>query len=296
MGFIRSGFVFIFAIVLFLTLFAGNLFLTLDWSLDYNHVSPYIQNLSNDLAKDSGNKGTILSEYDIKKYLCENQNMSPIEFTLDNETMVVPCEIIKEGGKSVIEYLINESIPIYYYKNYSCNLLDCVQKEGQPFALVSQHAKDYWKGKFYSTLLISLIIFVLIFLFVKEKHSAFILAGIMTIFSAIPFNQITWLLSLLPDLLPLNIIPIFFTQAGSVFILMLVIGIILISLGIGIKFFDWGMKLNELIKKIFKRKDKEDKNENKEKITKDELKKIIEKEVKEELKKEKDKKKKTKKN
>jgi len=298
MGFIRGGIVFILAIALFFGLFVGNLFLALNWSLKYNHVSPYIQNLSNDFATSSGNKGTILGNYESQKYLCQNENASPIEFTLDEEKIVVPCETVNEGGKSVIGYLINESIPFYYYKDYNCSLIDCIKTEKAPFALVSKTAKDYWKEKFYSTLLISLIIFALIFLFIKEKHSSFILAGIISIFSAIPFRQISWLLSLLPDLLPFRILPIFFTEAGNVFILMLIIGIALISIGIGIKFFNWGMKLNEFIRKAFKKKDKKQEEE----ITKENLKNLIDKEIestvnkKEKTKKEKSTSKKSKKN
>lgn len=286
MGFIRSGLVFILAIALFIALFVGNLFLTLNWSLDYNHVSPYIQNISSDLASSSGSKAIILQDYESKKILCQIQNNTSLNFSLNEEKISVPCEVVNTGAKPVIEYVINESIPLYYYKNYNCTLIDCVQKENQPLALVSQNAKNYWGKEFSSLLIISLIIFGLLFLFVKEKYSAFVLAGIMTIFSAIPFRQITWILSLLPDLLPFKVIPIFFTESGSVFVLMLIIGILLISIGIGIKFFDWGMKLNGLIRKAFKRKDKKIEEES----SKEDLNDLVEKKVKEELKKSKSKK------
>ncbi len=296
MGFIRSGIVFILAIALFLGLFVGNLFLTLNWSLDYNHVSPYIQNISNDLAQSSGAKAIILQEYNSKNSLCNSQNKTSLNFSFNEEEIIVPCEEVNNGAKSVIEYVINESVPLYYYKNYNCSLIDCVQKENQPLALVSQNAKDYWGKQFYSVIILCLIAFGLLFIFVKEKHNAFVLAGIMTIFSAIPFRQITWILSLLPDLLPFKIIPIFFTEAGSVFTFMLILGIILISLGIGIKFFDWGMKLDGLIRKTFKRKDKEKKIEKEEEIKTEEINEIVEKKVKEELNKKEKTKKKNKKN
>lgn len=276
MGVIRGGLAFVLALGLFFTLFAANLFLTISWSLDYNHVSPYIQNVSNNLAQTSGEKGILLQNYEAKKILCSSNNETnqSISFLFQKEKISVPCEIINSGGKNTIEYVINESIPLYYYKNYSCSLINCVQ-EGKPLALVSQTAKDYWQQKFNSTILISLVIFALMFLFIKRKYKVFILGGILTIFSAIPMKQITWVLSLLPDLLPFKVIPIFFTESSSVFTIMIILGIILVSIGIGLKFFNWGMKINELTKKIFKRKNAEEKENIKEK----KLKNLIDKEI-----------------
>ncbi|HIH52076.1 MAG TPA: hypothetical protein HA284_00900, partial [Nanoarchaeota archaeon] len=274
MGFIRSGVVFILAIALFLGLFVGNLFLTLNLSLEYDQVSPYIQNLSEDFAMSSGSKALILQNYETKKILCQKGDQVSLDFTFDTEKIAVPCEVINKDGKSVIEFVINESIPIYYYKDYNCTFIECIQTKGESLALISEKAKTYWEEKFYSVALISLIIFVLLFIFVKEKHSAFILSGIMVIFSAIPFRQITWLLSLLPEFLPFKIIPIFFTKAADVFMIMIILGILLISLGIGIKFFDWGIKLNELIKSIFKKDPTQE-------LTKEEVKEIAGEKVKE---------------
>ncbi|PIN71345.1 hypothetical protein CO153_02430 [Candidatus Pacearchaeota archaeon CG_4_9_14_3_um_filter_30_11] len=285
MGFIRSGVVFILAIALFLDLFVGNLFLTLNLSLEYDQVSPYIQNLSEDFAMSSGSKALILQNYETKKILCQKGDQVSLDFTFDTEKIAVPCEVINKDGKSVIEFVINESIPIYYYKDYNCTFIECIQTKGESLALISEKAKTYWEKKFYSVALISLIIFVLLFIFVKEKHSAFILSGIIVIFSAIPFRQITWLLSLLPEFLPFKITPIFFTKAADVFMIMIILGIILISLGIGIKFFDLGIKLNELIKSIFKKDLTQE-------LTKEEVKEIAGEKVKEELKKEKKKSKK----
>lgn len=283
MGLIRSSLIFVLAVGLFIALFAANLFLTLNWSLEYSHVSPYIQNISSETATTSGNKAIILRDYESKKFLCEFQNESTINFTFEEDKISVPCAILNESPEYVANYVINKSVDNYYYKDYNCTLLDCLEKENQPLAMVSQNARDYWKKEFYSTIIISLVIFGFLFLFVREKHSAFILGGIITIFSAIPFRQITYILSLLPNILPFKVIPIFFSESGSVFILMLVLGIILFSIGIGIRFFDWGIKLNNFVRKKLKKspKEKEEKNSNK-----NDLDSIIEKKVKEELKKE----------
>jgi len=281
MGFIRSIFVFIFAVGLFFSLFAANLFLTISLSLNYNNAAPYIKNVSNKLAQNSGEKAIILRDYDNKKILCSEANFSEkeINITFEEEKISVPCGVIQKGANSVIDYTLNKSVDYYYYKNYECTFLDCIQTQDSTLALVSQTAKDYWQNKFNSTILIAIALFALLFLFIKEKYSSFVLGGILTIFAAIPFKQITWVLSLFPDLLPFKIIPVFFTKSTTVFTIMLIIGTILIAIGIGIKFFGWGLKISDLFRKLFKKKDKKEKS----KIDEDEIKEIVKKEVTEEL-------------
>jgi len=281
MGFIRGAFVFVFAIGIFFSLFAANLFLTISLSLNYNNAAPYLKNVSNELAQNSGEKAIILKEYDNKKILCSETNFSEkeINITFKEEKIPVPCEVIQKGANSVIDYTLNKSVDYYYYKNYECTFLECIQTKDPTLALVSQTAKDYWQNKFNSTILIAIALFALLFLFIKEKYSSFVLGGILTIFAAMPFKQITWVLSLIPDLLPFKIIPVFFTESTTVFTIMLVLGIILIAIGIGIKFFDWGLKISNLFRKLVKKKDKEEKN----KIDEDKIKEIVEKEVTEEL-------------
>ena len=288
MGLIRGGLTFIIALALFFTLFAANLFLTISWSLDYNNVSPYIKNVSNEMATNSGDKGIVLQEYDTEKFSCQNglnNSEKYVNFSFTNEQVGVPCNTVNEGGKAVVDYLVNQSVEKYYYQNYSCSLLDCVQN-GEPLALVSQTAKEYWQQKFNSMILISLVAFVLLFLFSKKKYNAFILSGVLTIFSAIPFREITFILSYLPDLLPFKIIPVFFTESDSVFIIGIIAGIVIISIGIGLRFFKLGMKVNKFIHKLFKRKNKE------EKLTKENIKEIVDEEIKSAVKKSKTKKKK----
>jgi len=178
MGFIRSGVVFILAIALFLGLFVGNLFLTLNLSLEYDQVSPYIQNLSEDFAMSSGSKALILQNYETKKILCQKGDQVSLDFTFDTEKIAVPCEVINKDGKSVIEFVINESIPIYYYKDYNCTFIECIQTKGESLALISEKAKTYWEEKFYSVALISLIIFVLLFIFRVTGEAATLMMSV----------------------------------------------------------------------------------------------------------------------
>jgi len=277
MGFIRGSVVFILTVLLFIALFLGNIFLTLNWSLDYNNVQPYLKNLTNNLAKDSGSKALLLQEYNSKRIICSEK--ISINLTFEGNQIQIPCDIINKDAKLTIDYVINETIPKIYYKSYKCKFLDCLKTENQPLVLISEKGKEYWGDKFYSVFLISLIIFALLFLFVKEKHSSFILAGTMIIFSAIPFKQIIWLLSLIPEVLPFKIMPIFFSESSRVFLVMLILGIFFIAFGIGFSFFKWGRRINNILSKIIGKIKKNGDEEPQEKLTKNDIEEMVKKEI-----------------
>ncbi|MDP3966037.1 MAG: hypothetical protein Q8Q04_00725 [archaeon] len=286
MGFIRGVFVLILTLFLFVSLFLSNLFLVLSWSLDYDNVAPYIKNTSIEMAQDSGSAGEFIENYEKKRFLCSNQDS--VNITFDSEEIVIPCEIINEGGKASLEYAVERTIPDKYYLDYDCSLFECLKNENNEFVLVSEYAKEYWAEKFRITMLISIGLFLLIFLSLGKKHSAFTIAGIMVILSSLPFKEITWLASFSPEFLPFNTLPLFFSESNAVFTLMLMIGILLILVGMGFAFFKFGIKLSNWIDSIFSKMKKEKGNEESdEKVTKEEVKKIVEKELREKLNKEK---------
>ena len=253
MGFIRGGIVFLLATGLFITLLMGNIFLTLNWSLEYDNVEPYIKNLTDEITGDSGSKGEILEEYEIEKVLCSTQES--VTFTFEENEITIPCEVINQGSKAVIDYAVEDTIPKFYYKKYDCEFLNCLRTENQPLVLISETAKEYWGSKFQTMLLLSAILFALIFLFVKEKHTALTLTGVLIIFTALPFKQISWLLSFIPEILPFNIVPMFFTESNNVFLMMLIIGILFLAIGLSFNFFKLGMKIHEFYTKYIKKKD-----------------------------------------
>ena len=283
MGIMKGGLVFLLAILLFISLFLSNLFLILSWSLSYNNVAPYIKNITTEMAQTSGNSGEFLQDYENKRFSCTFQ--SSINLTLDSEGVTIPCEIINKGSKATLDYAIEGIVPKKYYKSYECQLFACLKSEESELVLVSEHARDYWTEKFKLTFLISLGLFLLIFLSLKGGHSAFTISGIIIILSSLPFKQISWILSIAPEFFPYKALPLFFSKSGTIFILMLITGIIFILVGIGIGFFKWGLKLNGFINSILAKtkKDEKKEKESKEKATKEEIEELVKEEVKEEL-------------
>ena len=282
MGFIRSILLIGVSILLFLSLFIGNIFLTLSWSLEYETVKPQMISLVEDLANNEGLFESVNKNFYSMTTYC--QNNSEYVFAQEGYTFVIPCENILLGPEEVIKYSIANLVTQMYYEEYDCNFWECVKLADKPFVLVSEKAKDYWKSKFYLILMITIGLIILSFLLTEQKSNFMIILGGLIIFSSLPFMKINSLLSLISPESIMNFLPIFFIRSYNVFLIMFIIGLSVLILGIGLKFINIGFKLTNFFSKIqeidstsLKKGDSEiPKVEN---MTKEEITKIIKEEV-----------------
>src|SRR3989339_539853 len=282
MGFIRSILLIGVSILLFLSLFIGNIFLTLSWSLEYETVKPQMISLVEDLANNEGLFESVNKNFYSMTTYC--QNNSEYVFAQEGYTFVIPCENILLGPEEVIKYSIANLVMQMYYEEYDCNFWDCVKSTDKPFVLVSEKAKDYWKSKFYFVLMITIGLIILIFLLAEQKSNFTIILGGLIIFSSLPFMKINSLLALISPESIMNFLPIFFIRSYNVFLIMFIIGLGILILGIGLKFVSIGLNLTNFFSKIqevdstsLKKGDSEiPKVEN---MTKEEITKIIKEEV-----------------
>lgn len=234
MGFLRGGLLTIVGIVLFIAFLAGNLFLTLYLSLDYDNVKPSFSSNIKDTIEEQFNIFDIITErMELITLYCENY--SEYVFNQQGYTFVVPCDIILEGPEEIIIKTLDNFIENIYYRDYDCGFFDCLKKTGEPFFLVSKHAQDYWKAKFYSVLLIAVILVALSFLLIERKTNWPILVGGLLALSSLPFSKLSLWTSFMGTQY-LEFFGIFFSKSRSVFIVSLVIGIVLIVLGIVLRF------------------------------------------------------------
>jgi hypothetical protein len=102
-----------------------------------------------------------------------------------------------------------------------------------PFFLVSQHAKDYWNGKFYLSLVVALVLIAVMFFLVERKANLAIIAGGVLVVASFPFLKVGWLVSLFSG--ELEVFGSLFTKTLIVFWISLILGIILIGVGIGLR-------------------------------------------------------------
>jgi hypothetical protein len=290
MGLIRSGAVVFFSALLFLSIFLGNVFLTISWSLEYETLEPNLKNFTTEIIEDMKINKTLTENYNFMLIYCQNQES--FNLTEQGLNIEIPCTIIKQGPEKIIEYGIQESIKNIYYQEYNCEFWECIKNTDTVFVLTSEKAKYYWHSKFYLTILISTILLILLIIFIESKKSALTITGALMIVSSIPFRKLNWLFTLLPEGKITEIFSLFFTKSNNVFLTMLIIGSIILLVGLAFEFFNIGFKITKMFRWIFQKKENkkeenpqtknktEEKNEEKENLTKEEIKKIVKKEIK----------------
>jgi len=268
MGLIRGGLVVVLSVLLLLSFLAGNLFLTLGMSLDYDVVKPELTAVAQSLGDSELNLNSLVDDkLVLMGAFCEND--SEYVFNEGGYTFVIPCEVITQGSDAIVNHCVEGIVDDYYYKEYDCDFWDCFEESDMPVFLVSQKAQDYWKGKFYWCLTLAVVLLALLFLFVEAKSNAFIVSGGLLILSALPFMKLDWVLGFVSDKTLLGFFTLFFTQSHYVFWISLGIGIILLAVGIVMKFFGIGFKISGFLNKFGKNR----------KISKGEVGKMVEKEV-----------------
>jgi len=251
MGLIRGGLLFIVSVLLFFSLLTLNSFLTVSSSLQYENVQeqlvPVVQDITNHSSNNPFLDSLNLSEFDLSQIISENQdsireyceNYSDYVFAFEDYALTLPCDKLNEANQTsevIINEAINSFIEQVYYKDYSCGFWDCFDKKSFPFFLISEKAKDYWKGKFYLSLIVSLILIMLVFFLLEKKLNLPILVGVLLALSALPLVKLGAILSKFIDYPVIVLFNIFFSQAQRTFWISFFIGIFLVAGGIALRF------------------------------------------------------------
>lgn len=268
MGVIRAILVTITSILLFLTLFSMNAFLTMSMSLEYDTVHAEFADIVGNLVIDNIDLSILDENLPAVAVYCQNrdkillglslediaslkdENISLEEIIITEPTtnksffdFSIACDAITLGSEEIIRQVIADKVNESYYIEEDCEFWDCSSSSGVPLYLISQKAQEYWEGWFYLSLFASLILAGVLFLFVGEKKGLpFLLSGLVFI-AALPFLGMGWLLTLLSDWQFANFFIIFFTKASTVFIINLIIAAVLIGIGLTIKFVGVGQKI-----------------------------------------------------
>lgn len=263
MGFFRRGIVLILGILLFFSFLAMNSFFILGSSLKYENVHEGLYSVIRDISE--GTNGVISQEVTgefnltdaakdalaTAKNYCKRQNTTYYNFSYEMYAASIPCEKVVNATSP--ETFVNETYDdvVYdiYYREYDCGFWNCFSKTGLPFFLVSEKARNYWMEKFYFTLLASLILIALIYLFIEQKINTPIIIGVLLVFSAFPLLKLKDLLYFLAGDFSV-LINLFLSSTRSVFLFSLILGILLVATGIALRL--W---MPETIKKKFSVKD-----------------------------------------
>ena len=251
MGFFRSSFLGFVCLLLFSSFLVMNLALTLDSSLKYENVQKEIPPLVTELTNGSGGllslvdtKGIDINQAtDKAKTAMETycQNNTEYTFVFEGRTVSVPCSSLQSDNplESVLNETVSSFVGDFYYKEYDCSFWSCLTKEKVPFFLVSQKAKDYWHQQFIFALMASFVLVILLFFLAESKANWPVLVGGLLILSAAPLLKIKAFISLfIPEKIHVIslFLNIFFSKAYATFWISFIVGLVLIGLGLGLKF------------------------------------------------------------
>lgn len=289
MGFIRGGLFVIVSVLFFISLLILNSISVISLSLDYDNVKQELVPVVKETITDTINLASVIENqrYPLMQFFCKNSSQE-LEYVFSEQdyTFAVPCSVISQGTEAIINYAIDNFVYSTYYKEYECKFWDCFKSSTLPLFLISQHSKDYWQGKFYSSLLVVLVLLALMFLLIEKKTNLPLVAGSLVILSSLLFAKLElfskWLINTfinLPSIYSFSpddffrFFTLIFIQSSKIFWIMLIIGALLLILGILLKFFAIGFKINAFFSKFAskekkKTEEKQDKKKSKEKILK----------------------------
>jgi hypothetical protein len=255
MGAIRGILLVLVAVVLFLSLFVLNLLWALSLSVNYDNIQREPVLIFRDFLNETNISLEIqITSPKIQSY-CENN--SDYVFVVGGYTLDIPCSVALQGGEAILEEGIKDVIHQVYYTHYECDFLDCMQNSTVPLFLVSEKANQFWYGKFYLFLIISLVLSGVIFLLAEKKSNVPIIVGSLLIVSSLPFMKLDSLLGLFSEMAFFRVLNLFFSQSFFVAIRILILGIIFVVIGIILKIFKIGFSISGFISKFKGREKKE---------------------------------------
>lgn len=224
MGIFRGGLLVISVVLFFLAILVQGFFLIVYLSLDYDSVNSRFSSIASGMLEEE-----------------------------------VPL-VLLEQSQEQISGMIEEK----YYKEYDCKFFDCIKKTNESLSLVSKHAQDYWKGRFLSFLIVSLVLAGVVFLLVEHKPNFLFISSILFGLSSLIFLKLNSIATII--LKPLfaaesslgelsfysfiDMFSIFLSRAPEVFIWFAVIGILFLVTWIIIKVLEIGFEISSIIEKI----------------------------------------------
>lgn len=249
MGIFKEGVLIILAIILFLSLIASGTLYVLQASLNYDEMNPKLTEFIRDIVDENGLNQEVNSMFPEMQMHCQNNS----EYVFNEEELfdqlIIPCSVVAQGSEEVIVYAINQSVSDIYYKNYDCGFFECFFDSENRWFFISQQSRDFLLGKFYWSILISFILIGMMFFFVDNKSNFPIVVGIVFVLSSFIFIKLSSLISWFVSVEIYQLIENILISSSYVFLLLLFLGIILIGLGVGFRFWDMGNSVGKFFNK-----------------------------------------------
>ena len=255
---------------------AANLLYTVQSSLEYENVKENLPEMIKVILEDELNTTDFIDDSELQeaqKYCLNNSYfVQDSNFSDFGSALNISCSSINQGEEAITQEILNEIIEQVYYKDYDCKFTQCLEEGQNVFYLVSQDFQGYLLSKVYLAFFIVITLFILIFLLAESKANAFIISGVLIIISALPFLKAETLFSSMGSEI-FQFVSLMFVASTAVFIKVFIIGLVVLIIGIILKFFNIGFKISEFFNNL--RKDKKID----ESVSKEEVKEIVKSEV-----------------
>ena len=238
MGILRGGLLVVACVLLFVVFLAGNVLWTLDKSLDYDTIKPKLVSSVKEVIEDQINVSEVVGdEFAVMEEYCLSNPEYVFSHDESGRVFEIECGVVAQGQDAVVDYAIEGFVEEIYTGQ--------VEETRFDFASLKEKTSSY----FYVALVAALILFVAIFFLVEIKSNAFIVAGSLLIVSALPFAKIESFFSFVPFEF-IEYLGVFFSEAYSVFLTGLIVGLLVLGFGMVMKFFGVGFKLFDFMNKF----------------------------------------------
>lgn len=247
MGIIR-GTLFVLVTTLFIiSVFAAGMTYVFASSLKYDNVKTTLPSVIKEIAEQEVNLTKEFGKiYPAMQSYCKNNSEYVTKF--GDYTFIIPCETVSQGLNVVINEALESIVEDIYYKEYDCRFLSCFKRNELPLFLISEKARAYWGTNFYIFLGLSAALAALMFIFAAKKANMLLVSGIILISSSILILKLGDILTSFKGLE--KYVGIFFTASYSVFLGMLILGILILVAGVILKIFGIGLKISGLVSKV----------------------------------------------
>ena len=255
MGAIRGILLVIASVLLFVVFLAGNVLWTLDKSLDYETIKPELVSVVKETIENEINLSEVVEEeFEKMEAYCLNNTEYVFSYEESGRVFELPCEVVAQGSDAIVDYAIGDFVEEIYSGQVAESQFD--------FASLKESVNSY----FYIAWVVALVLFVLIFFLAEAKSNSFIIAGSLLTISSLPLVKIEKFLSWIPFEFG-EFFVVFFSEANTVFLISFITGLIVLAVGIVMKFFGVGFKIfeffnkfnnkdgkNQIVKKVFVQK------------------------------------------
>ncbi|MGA2130496.1 MAG: hypothetical protein ABSG05_02700 [Candidatus Pacearchaeota archaeon] len=253
MGFLRVLAIVLLSILLFVSLIASNTLFVLGTSLKYDNVKaglyPLVQDLSgtstgaNNILPSAVTQNVNITQYaqsatDQAKAFCQANPGYVYNYSSGGYSISIPCSSVNFSSSNSAQQIINQSldsiVSAFYYKQYNCSFTQCFSTVNPPTFLVSEMSQQYFMGKFYLAVIVTLLLIALLFWAAQRKANASIIIGTLLIASGIFVSQV---IKTVANMLGQfgSLLSIFLATANITFWFSLILGTVLLLTGIGFR-------------------------------------------------------------